>query len=414
MALAVGSGEVASGRVRGEVLNGATLVAGSAMCSMGAGAIHAVGAGRYSDHRVAASLLVVAAAFQIVWGIAALLRPSRDVLLFGAFGQAAVVGAWIVTRLWGLDFIGGLEARQPLAFADATAASLSVIALGTALSIGLAPRLPAGQPTLGTPALLVMALALPAMTVGPLHDHTGPTSDLHDHAANETVAAPQPQDPASTGTTVHDHTTAVAVPPRPYDPELPIDLSGVDGVSPQQQARAENLIAVTLARLPRYADPATAEADGYRSIGDGLTGYEHYINWSYINDERILDPDVPESLVYHIENGQKSLVSAMYMLPDTYTLETVPDVGGTLTQWHIHDNLCFIGDPNLGDTDVRVAGLTNLDGSCTPPLVKLAQNPMLHVWIVPHPCGPFAALEGIGAGQILDGEQRWCDHAHGA
>jgi hypothetical protein len=39
---------------------------------------------------------------------------------------------------------------------------------------------------------------------------------------------------------------------------------------------------------------------------------------------------------------------------------------------------------------------------------------MIHVWIVPHECGPFAALEGVGAGQIKPGEERLCDHAHGA
>ncbi len=38
---------------------------------------------------------------------------------------------------------------------------------------------------------------------------------------------------------------------------------------------------------------------------------------------------------------------------------------------------------------------------------------MIHVWTVAHPCGPFAALEGIGAGQIKPGETRLCDHAHG-
>ena len=38
---------------------------------------------------------------------------------------------------------------------------------------------------------------------------------------------------------------------------------------------------------------------------------------------------------------------------------------------------------------------------------------MLHVWITPHPCGPFAALEGVGAGQIKEGETRLCDTAHG-
>ena len=39
---------------------------------------------------------------------------------------------------------------------------------------------------------------------------------------------------------------------------------------------------------------------------------------------------------------------------------------------------------------------------------------MIHVWITPHKCGPFAALEGVGAGQINDGEARLCDHAHGS
>jgi hypothetical protein len=33
---------------------------------------------------------------------------------------------------------------------------------------------------------------------------------------------------------------------------------------------------------------------------------------------------------------------------------------------------------------------------------------------VPHRCGPFAALEGVGGGQIKAGEERLCDHAHGA
>ena len=41
-------------------------------------------------------------------------------------------------------------------------------------------------------------------------------------------------------------------------------------------------------------------------------------------------------------------------------------------------------------------------------------NPMVHVWIVPQTCGPFSALEGVGAGQILPGQERLCDHVHGS
>ncbi len=199
----------------------------------------------------------------------------------------------------------------------------------------------------------------------------------------------------------------------PYDPTMPIDLSGFPGVTPQQQAAAENLVAVTVVRLPQWSDYRVAEAAGFRSIGDGgRTGaHEHFIQWDWINDDVILDPDAPESLVYEVQaDGSRRLVSAMYMLPDDVGLDEVPDIGGELMQWHIHDNLCFSSDPE----QPRVAGITDADGNCRPGLTKFNPAAMIHVWITPHRCGPFAALEGVGAGQILEGEERLCDHLHGA
>ena len=85
-------------------------------------------------------------------------------------------------------------------------------------------------------------------------------------------------------------------------------------------------------------------------------------------------------------------------------------IGGPLMQWHIHDNLCYTNDP----VAPKVAGLTDPAGNCRAPLVKHDPAPMIHVWITPHRCGPFASLEGVGAGQIEEGEERLCDHAHGA
>jgi len=205
-------------------------------------------------------------------------------------------------------------------------------------------------------------------------------------------------------------TASAAVPTHPYDPTKPIDLGGGPGVTPEQQARAENLVAITVIRLPQWSDPAKAEAAGFHSIGDGLTGYEHFINWDYINDDKILDPDFPESLVYNTSGGKRVLESAMFMLPPGSSLDKVPDIGGALTQWHIHDNLCFTNDP----VAPHVTGLTDGSGSCHPPTVKLEPVPMIHVWIVPKPCGPFAALEGVGAGQVLPGQVASCDHVHGS
>ena len=208
----------------------------------------------------------------------------------------------------------------------------------------------------------------------------------------------------------HTH-TAEAVAPKPYDPTQPIDLGGVDGVTPEQQAAAENLVALNVVRLPQWTDYKTAEAAGYHSIGDGLTGFEHFIKWDLINDDVALDPDHPESLVYEPQpDGSKKLVSAMYFLPDTVALTDVPNIGGALMQWHIHDNLCFTDDP----VAPQVRGVTSSTGTCPAPLVKFRAAPMIHVWITPNKCGPFAALEGVGAGQIADGETQLCDAAHGS
>jgi hypothetical protein len=205
----------------------------------------------------------------------------------------------------------------------------------------------------------------------------------------------------------HGHDGATAAPAvKPYDPTQPIDLSGTPGVTPQQQAAAENLIAVTLVRLPKWSDPNVALAAGFHTIGDGPTGVEHFVNEGFMNDDKILDPDAPESLVYDTTKGGRTLVAAMYMTKPGVPLSEVPEVGGPLTQWHIHNNLCYQPNGLLG-------GLTDGDGNCRAGLIKPPDTPMIHVWLTAQRCGPFSALEGIGGGQIADGETRLCDHQHG-
>ena len=120
--------------------------------------------------------------------------------------------------------------------------------------------------------------------------------------------------------------------------------------------------------MPQWANFTVAEAAGYHSIGDGLTGFEHFIKWDLINDDVSLDPDHPESLVYQPQpDGSKKLVSAMYFLPESVDLKDVPNIGGALMQWHIHDNLCFINDP----VAPLVRGVTDANGGCPAPLASV-------------------------------------------
>lgn len=366
-------------------------VAGGA--SLGAGAVHAAAIGVHSEHHQAVVAFTVVAAIQLGWGAAALARPGRLLLALGALANAGALAGWGVAKLDGISFIDGLDVKEPIQTADGLAAGLAAVALFATLAalFRLGDRRLSTSPLrTGGTAVLVAALAVPGMLAAGTHTHA------HDEAvhSHEAGAATDPVEEV-----------ASVVPPKPYDPTLPIDLGGVEGVTPQQQARAENLLAITILRLPQFADPATAEAMGFVSIGDGFLGTEHYLSAANMSDDKILDPDFPESLVYDTTTTPKKLVAAMFMMNPGDTLADVPDVGGKLTQWHIHDNLCFAGP--------RVAGLTNADGECASGLVKGAETPMIHVWIEPHPCGPFAALEGIAGGTIAEGETRLCDHAHG-
>lgn len=360
-----------------------------AAASLAAGAIHAAAIGTHSEHRQAMVVFTIVAAIQLGWGALALARPSRLLLALGGLANVALVAGWVAAKVHGLTFIDGLDVKEPLQAADGLAAVLAVVAVAAALMAVIGPtsrRLTAVPMLTGGFAVLLAATAIPGMLAAGTHLHSH--TDSHSHLEEDGGAV-----------------ATAAVPPKPYDPALPLDFGGVEGVTPEEQARAENLVAVTLLRLPQFADPAVAEARGFVSIGDGFLGHEHYLNAANMNDDKILDPDFPESLVYDTSVTPKRLAAAMFMMNPGSTLADVPNVGGKLTQWHVHDNLCFAGP--------RVAGLTNPQGLCAPGLTKGAETPMIHVWIERHPCGPFAALEGVAGGTIAAGETRLCDHVHG-
>jgi hypothetical protein len=389
------------------------------VASMGAGAIHAAAVGIHAEHPTLSRLFVAVAAAQILVGLVTLLRGGRAVAAATALINAVAVVAWIVTRVSGISWIEGLEHSEAPQFADTVCAALGALAVAAAvvtLRGGVGRTMRATPTRLGLPAIGVGAIAVAAMMSGATHTHSVSAGEDHSHGEatddqGATTTAHSHGD--APGTTVaHAHEAGEHAPATvAYDPTKPIDLSGVDGVSPEQQAFAENLVAVNVVRLPQWADSAVAEAAGFHSIGDADSGHEHYVHWDWIDDDIWLDPDAPESLVYEPQpDGSKKLVSAMYMLPHDMTLDDVPDYGGALMQWHVHDDLCFTNDP----VAPQVEDVTLPDGTCRPPSVKHQETPMIHVWIVPHECGPFASLEGVGAGSIKEGEERWCDHAHGS
>ena len=217
--------------------------------------------------------------------------------------------------------------------------------------------------------------------------------------------------PPATKHTANQTTTSAAAKSSTSIATDGIDLAGTPGVTPAEQTRAQNLIRSTITDLRRFETPAEAYAAGYRSIGDAATGDEHYVNWSYVNDGHILDPLRPVSIVYEYRNGAQRAVAG-----DVHAAVRQHPSRKRSRRRRATHAVARTRRP-LPPRTIRNSGslssLTSINGACPAGTSKAGDTPMLHVWAVPNSvCGPFAALEGIGAGQVPAGQTRRCDTRH--
>jgi hypothetical protein len=246
-----------------------------------------------------------------------------------------------------------------------------------------------------------------------LDEHGAEHADSGDHGEHSEETMDHSEETMDHGEAARPAKPLPVLPNGILDPEG-VDLSGIAGVSAEQQAFAEALLVDSIETLPKWTDYDQAVKDGFLSIGDEATGEEHVIHWDWIDDDNWLDPAEPESLVYKVENNAdgtttKTLEAAMFLLPKQFNLDNAPTDGGALMQYHMHDDLCFTDFPQP-----LVRGLRAHGGTCEPPLIAFDPNIMVHAWIRPNECGPFAALQGIGGGQIKDGEDVSCLMDHGS
>ena len=379
------------------------------LASIAAGAIHGGAIGLHAEHPQLARIFIVVTLAQLAWGLSALLRPQQWLLPVGVVINGAAVGGWIATRIVGISWIDGLEVRESPQLADSLCAGLGIVAATVALAALLVGERELPQVRLALPSFAILLLTLPAMWNGAAHVHSeGGMAHADDHGAAEAGH----HDPATTPieqvvTEIPAGEPTFAAWPRPYDPDLPLDISNVANVSAEQESRAKALIELTQRELPTWADYQTALDGGWQSIGDGSSGFEHFIKRELIQDDKFLDPTAPEALVYKVEGAKRTLVSVMFIAKVGVTVDdpSLTDFAGGLIQWHSHDNLCW---RNNAQGVPVIAGLTDGAGNCPPGSTRAGgNNAMVHVWITPHLCGPFAALEGAGAGRsnVSDSER---------
>ncbi len=162
-------------------------------------------------------------------------------------------------------------------------------------------------------------------------------------------------------------------------------------VTPAQQAAADRLVAETRAAIAPYADVKVAVAAGYRPATPDGDGVVHY-TLLRAAPSRPLDPRHPAALVYALTRHGPVLLGAMYQMP--IQGQKGPDVGGALTPWHYHTNIC-ISVPGL-----FLSGMSTPFGQCPPASLRITSSDQLHVWTAPNPNGPFGDLDQAWARRL--------------
>jgi hypothetical protein len=142
-----------------------------------------------------------------------------------------------------------------------------------------------------------------------------------------------------------------------------------------ETAAADALYAELLVASEPYRDPDAARAAGYQ-VGEIHGSDYHAQNPDLIGDGRILDPRYPESLIYAESVGGPVLVGVLFEM-DGLT-DPGPRVGGPITVWHRHENICFSLTPPA------LAGLVSPYGVCPLGSVNIpSTGEMLHAWVMP-------------------------------
>ena len=160
-------------------------------------------------------------------------------------------------------------------------------------------------------------------------------------------------------------------------------FSDADAPTLEQREAATALSRDSRASAERndWFDYDTALGDGYELMfGDD----KHYANRAYITDDRLLDPERPEFVIYYDTPSGKRLAGLMYLTRKRD--ERGPQIGGPLTVWHyhiFHHTTCLL-------KGLLAVARPGDGGVCAEGIPGQRSPEMLHVWLLGHPEGTFA------------------------
>ncbi len=170
----------------------ARLAVAAALMSAAAAAIHAaVAAPHFREYAPFGLLFGATALAQAAWAALMITVPSARLLAAGAAGNAAIVGAWALSRTVGPPVGPGRWTPEPAAALDVAASTLElgIVAAAVALLVAGRPFAPRGSRELrcltavATAAAVAITGAALAHGGGAHHHPPGHAGHDHDHSA---------------------------------------------------------------------------------------------------------------------------------------------------------------------------------------------------------------------------------------
>jgi len=323
---------------------------------------------------------------QIVIAVMLLSSPSRGLLRVTMLVNVAAIGAWMISRTWGLPF--GEHSGQPHA-----AQFIDLVCVGIEAALVVLAAWWLEHPEFGRNwhgrALAVFAivpLAVVALATAALASPSARNHAHDSHAGHLDVAA------ASSGLTGHVH-TALGATAASSSSDI-VDVSGhhVHGVKAQDVAAelqpdvpldaatrallAQQLVAARDVAM-RYPTVADAQRAGYHLVGGGFGpgSGAHYIGGGA--GFGAFDPAKPPTLIYDGISPTSQIVGLMYLGGGA----TAPEgFAGTNDHWHRHSNICLRGTDSIfpADSDVTATQCAAAGGR-----FMAITTWMVHAWVVP-------------------------------
>jgi hypothetical protein len=335
-----------------------------AALSFAAGVIHLVMVPQHAQEALRTGIgFAVAGWFQLAFGVAVIVKPTRLWVRLGIFANVVFVAIWFLSRTIGLPDWTGDGSVEKTASVDALCVALEIALVVGAVALLLNPKLLARW----TRPAIAVGVVIAGIVVATTAVLASPSTAEHAHS----------HDDAAVGTTghVHDHGGLAAATGHVHT-ESTITY---DQLPPATKAQVDQVIA---AWGTRYATAADAQRDGWIKATRSLYGIgAHYVRTNILDSSAPFDAMQPNILLFDGEGPDAKFAGVSYLVAG----KAPKGFAGPYDSWHAHESVCVKGGTivSLNEPGSTVWYSEPECIAAGGAVLPLASDEMLHVWIGP-------------------------------